>query len=486
MSAAVFRKSFLRANERAYRALSSSEVALGIGVAAAFAFLVATIFLLGHRSLWLDEFFSAAFAAADQPFARAMADSIATDSQPPLYYSLLHVWIGWFGDGALAMRSANLLGFVMLGAAMVYSWRMPVSRAVWAVFWLLLFSSRFTWDFATEARSYFLTLSTASLLTVVTYNIATRIAAHKGVDALSIALLTAGGLIAGGLHYFGFILAGSLIAVLFAYALIEKQNKTALILFGAGGLALAAEGAWMAYSLPRLWFDANHFWLRFDPLFDARVFTTSVFSSNLVIVALFALALVYRRRTILKNRPVVVLGAAFVLGCLVSLAISIKQPMFYHRYLSVYTPVVLFVASYALLRGMPRITTLATLAAALLISLPIAVSRSLPHRQDWEGAVTYIEDNYGAKCDTARFMTVHHRARDIILRYLARGRNWASVPFNQAGFDQAAHLSCPVVAWASTVSLEDAQERLASVDLRGRDVEIVPFEGVFLVVANDP
>lgn len=479
-------QSFQRANERAYRTLSNPPVALGIGTAVALAFLIATILLLGHRSLWLDEFFSAAFASADQPFFKAMAESIATDSQPPLYYSLLHFWIAWFGDGAQAMRSANFLGFILLGAAMIYSWRMPMSRAVWAVFWLLLFSSRFVWDFATEARSYFLTLSTTSLLTVVGYNIAMRISAGKAVDTLSIVLLAIGSLIAGGLHYFGFIFSGSLIAALFGYALIAKQKKAALILFGVGALALAAEGAWIAYSLPRLWFDANHFWLRFDPLFDTRVFITSVFSSNLLIIALVVIAIALRYRALLNNRPILVLGTAFMLGCVASLAISIKQPMFYHRYLSVYTPVVLFVSSYILLRGLPRIATVATLAAALLISLPIAVSRSLPHRQDWQGAMSYIEDHYGTKCDTARFMTVHYRARDIILRYLGRGRNWTTVPFNQAGFDQAAHLSCPVIAWASTVSLEDAKNRLSEVDLRGHEVAIVPFEGVFLVVANDP
>jgi hypothetical protein len=62
---------------------------------------------LAERSLWFDETLSwrlARFPLADVPRL------LRTSQHPPLYFVLLHGWIGAFGDSALALRSLSAAG----------------------------------------------------------------------------------------------------------------------------------------------------------------------------------------------------------------------------------------------------------------------------------------------------------------------------------------------------------------------------------------
>jgi mannosyltransferase len=65
--------------------------------------LALRLYSIGSESLWLDEGFST--LAATQPTLRDVLTFIfREDLHPPLYYLLLHFWIGWFGDSESAMR----------------------------------------------------------------------------------------------------------------------------------------------------------------------------------------------------------------------------------------------------------------------------------------------------------------------------------------------------------------------------------------------
>lgn len=469
-----------------YQALSKPANAMAIGGGLFLVVLLSTIALLGHRSLWLDEFFSIHFAAPDLPFAKALSDSIATDSQPPLYYGLLHFWLSWFGDGAAAVRSLNLLGFPMLAGAMAISWRMPLPRPAWLLFWCLLLTSRFTWDFITEARAYFLAISAGSLLAVLTYDMTLAIGDKRAMPPWQIVVFALAAIVASTLHYYGFIFAGSLIAVLFIDALIERRLGTAGIFAAIGALVLGIEIGWLAYSLPRLWFDPNGFWLTFAPVRETRLFITNAFSSNVVVLVLLALAAVTGFRNILKDRPIIVLVAAICLGYLAVVALSLRQPILYHRYLSLFLPALMLATTLILMRAMPKTAVLPVFLSVFLVSLPVAIARALPDREDWRGSNAYVESHYGPECETARIMMFGSGSSNVILTYLANGRDWASVRFDQKGYDEALSTTCPVVGWANTMAVRDVSQTLATIDLRGRHVEIIPFKGVALIVRGQP
>ncbi|MDR7484288.1 MAG: glycosyltransferase family 39 protein [Armatimonadota bacterium] len=75
--------------------------------------VVLRVVALDAKALWFDETVSVLFASL--PVARALLVIGANDPHPPLYYLLLHAWMGVFGDGETAVRSLS----VFLGAPVV-------------------------------------------------------------------------------------------------------------------------------------------------------------------------------------------------------------------------------------------------------------------------------------------------------------------------------------------------------------------------------
>ncbi|WP_296948550.1 glycosyltransferase family 39 protein [uncultured Massilia sp.] len=66
---------------------------------------------LASRSLWLDETYSAWFAAV--PLRELWTSVPLYETHPPFYYTLLKGWIALFGNGEAAMRSLSVLGGVL-------------------------------------------------------------------------------------------------------------------------------------------------------------------------------------------------------------------------------------------------------------------------------------------------------------------------------------------------------------------------------------
>lgn len=62
---------------------------------------------LGGPSLWYDEIASLTFAR--QPLALLWSDWMLRETNPPLYYSLLHIWIRLFGTGEFSLRLPSAL-----------------------------------------------------------------------------------------------------------------------------------------------------------------------------------------------------------------------------------------------------------------------------------------------------------------------------------------------------------------------------------------
>src|SRR5713226_4384100 len=92
----------------------SSKASLGwllliLGIA-----LVLRCAFLSKESLWLDEVSSWWFAS---DLGRALT---AERTNPPLYYTTLHFWIGWFGTSEAALRSLSILPGV-LSVGLVYA-----------------------------------------------------------------------------------------------------------------------------------------------------------------------------------------------------------------------------------------------------------------------------------------------------------------------------------------------------------------------------
>ena len=127
-----------------------ARIVIGIAVAAV---LVAAVVLRFWTTsdLWLDE-------ALTVNIARLPVHEIPTylrrDGAPPLFYVLLHFWMGIFGTSDLAVRSlSGVLGLATIPLVWLAGLRLSGRVAAWAAM-LLVASSPFAVRYDTETRMY--------------------------------------------------------------------------------------------------------------------------------------------------------------------------------------------------------------------------------------------------------------------------------------------------------------------------------------------
>jgi mannosyltransferase len=110
--------------------------------------------------LWLDEALTVNIARLP---LNEIPSFLRRDGSPPLYYYLLHFWIGWFGTSDMAVRSlSGVFGVITLPLVWLAGRRLGGRTLAWTAL-LLLASSPFAVRYDTETRMYSLVV----LLTVL-------------------------------------------------------------------------------------------------------------------------------------------------------------------------------------------------------------------------------------------------------------------------------------------------------------------------------
>lgn len=194
--------------------------------------------------LWLDEAQSAAIASRPLP---GLFAALRLDGAPPLYYLLLHGWIGLAGGGAWAMRA--LSGLLSLATVPALWWalrRAGVGRdGAWAGV-LLFATSPFAVRYATETRMYALLM----LLVVAGWLAWQQVWRRPGpLAAGGLAAVTAAALYTHYWALFGLAVVG--VAALVAALRGSRPARWAL-----GGLAVGA--AAFAPWLPTFGYQLRH------------------------------------------------------------------------------------------------------------------------------------------------------------------------------------------------------------------------------------
>ena len=165
------------------------------------------VYDLSNESIWLDEAFSIVRAKLNlsQIFFRP-------ETNPPLYYSILHVWINLFGDSEFSVRFPSVL-FGSLSIFMVYKVGNEIfDKDVGILSSLLLGLSVFHIRYSQEARTY----SLAVLLTLLSMYFFIKILREKSYK-----------------FFFGYILSSTLLIYSHIYGLfiIISQNIYIIALF---------------------------------------------------------------------------------------------------------------------------------------------------------------------------------------------------------------------------------------------------------------
>jgi mannosyltransferase len=120
--------------------------------------------LLGDQSLWRDEIASVALARL--PLSQIWGAWMVHETNPPLYYTLLHVWTRLFGEGEFAVRSLSaLIGTIAVVCAGVLGRRLKSEQAG-VIAALLMAVSALQVFYSQEARGYTLA-ATAALLSLI-------------------------------------------------------------------------------------------------------------------------------------------------------------------------------------------------------------------------------------------------------------------------------------------------------------------------------
>ena len=120
-------------------------------------------YLIGEKSIWLDESFSLWIARQD--IWEGWRWLIEVDQHPPLYYSLLHLWIGLFGSLEGAVRAFSALASVLTIPVFYAGCRRLLDPATAGIAVFILAISPFHVQFAQETRMYaLLTLEVACVI----------------------------------------------------------------------------------------------------------------------------------------------------------------------------------------------------------------------------------------------------------------------------------------------------------------------------------
>ena len=110
--------------------------------------------------LWLDEALTVNIARLP---LHEIPSFLKRDGAPPLYYVMLHFWMGWFGTSDEAVRSlSGVIGVVTVPCAWLAGRRLAGRTGGWAAM-LLVATSPFAIRYDTETRMY----SLVALLTVL-------------------------------------------------------------------------------------------------------------------------------------------------------------------------------------------------------------------------------------------------------------------------------------------------------------------------------
>jgi len=123
------------------------------------------LLMLGRQSLWLDEIASWYFASRDIVHVLH-----SEPTNPPLYYLLLHIWIGWFGTSESAIRSLSIVPS-LFSVWLVYRFSEQLfSRGIAIIAATYLVISTFQIYYAQEARCFSLLVCILLLATMCLWN----------------------------------------------------------------------------------------------------------------------------------------------------------------------------------------------------------------------------------------------------------------------------------------------------------------------------
>jgi uncharacterized membrane protein len=376
---------------------------------------------IADKSLWVDEAFS--WWLARQPMDTVWRYVLSVDQHPPLYYSLLQLWLGP-DDRETGLRAFSVLWSVPTVPLVFLIGRRVAGPAAGVLAAVLQAVSPLHVWYAQQGRMYTMLTFFAAAATLATLHLLDTRGRSRSTVHLATGALAASVTLAMLSHNTAVLLPVVLAVVTAALALRQRAGprrpRTAIdpdatvgvgatVLIGdppradLGAVALGVAVGVLAWTpwLPGFLKQARQvdggFWLPAPTVTAVTEHLRNLLSAHapaawVVVLALAAVVLAGCGAWRLRGRPEALLLVALLAGPLVlELLVSIRRPIFYSQTL-IWTSVPLVVLAAVALTGIRRRTLAAVATAALLTvnTVSLVAYYRAGSTEDWEGAALYL------------------------------------------------------------------------------------------------
>ncbi len=314
------------------------------------------LYRLDHQSLWYDEGFSVYLARMSLGEITARTTS---DIHPPLYYYLLHLWLGPFGDSEFVLRFFSLV-FGLLTVPLIYALgrRLLDTASGLLAALLLALSPLYLW-YSQEARMYTL----VTLLCLLSSYLLLRAVEGKGKAGFLWGGYIMVNILAVYSHFYAFFVLAFHLLFLLVWWAVNRKGDTLLAGLLSQGVVALAYLPWSGFVLRRYAADVSYW--RGELVFTEVVRKTLILFST--------------GHTILESRaqPIAFVYGAMLLCALVVIALGGKRtaggmgslwPLLFLLLYSSLPAVLLFLISYQRPKFHPRYLMLASPAFFLILA----------------------------------------------------------------------------------------------------------------------
>lgn len=220
-----------------------------------------------NRTFWYDEAYT--IAIMKHSFSEIWKIT-ATDVHPPLYYFMLKLFIGIFGDSLFIMRMFSNLGVMASCLLGIFPIRRLFGEKVMFSFVLLMILMPVNQYLGVEIRMYSWAMFFVLACAVYAYEV------FQKETLFCYSKMTFFGICAAYTHYYALIAVFSIFLILTIYLLNKKRTVVRPILFSI--IFLLAYSPWVPILTTQFYSVHENFWVETPTLKDILLFSYYFFS----------------------------------------------------------------------------------------------------------------------------------------------------------------------------------------------------------------
>lgn len=352
------------------------------------------------QSLWEDELYSVSNTYAFGSFKNLFLKELITETNPPLYQTLLFFWVKLFGVTELSVRLPSMIfGIVSILVILYYGPKIIGIKPSLLLAALLSIS----WPairYSHEARSYSLLI----LLSVILLLHSAKLVLAQKQEMVSNRVVSLNNLLGFLLcytHYFGAVLYFSNTLILFLYL---KKSRLKILLTGIFSMLLFVP--WLVINLMNFkpgkvnWITQKSFFYSLDLLGQNTFYYPKFYFLVMLFVLIIFLVSARKSRNLFNS--VMFSGLVLAVAMLTVFCANLARPLIVGRYLLAFLPYTYFIVAMviaetitlkndigkSLIKSMQNILSVAVVMIMLVLTIEYLKNFK---KTDWKNSASSIE-----------------------------------------------------------------------------------------------